>query len=187
MAIVKILQYPTPLLKRVGRPITDFGPATQRIIDDMFETHYATSNCAALAATQLDIPEAPAITVIDFSSAHNQPLCLVNPRVEAIDAADTLTEEEGCMSVPGGVFESVTRPKKIRVHAQDRTGKELVFEADGFMAKCIQHEVDHLNGKIFLDHLKPLKRKRIDEKLAKHRKKQARQQTCADDCGHDHE
>lgn len=165
MTVLRILQYPDPRLKQAGHRVEEFGASTQKIIDDMFETHYASPHCAALAATQLDIPQAPHITVIDFSPEKNQPLCLVNAEILSREGARV--EEEGCMSVGGGVYEKVKRSEKIRVKAQDRYGKSLEFEAEGFMAKCIQHELDHLRGVIFLDHLSNLKRSRIDKKIAK--------------------
>ena len=167
MAVIKILQYPTPLLKRKGIRVTDFGPETQKIIDDMFETHYAATNCAALAATQLNIPNAPHITVIDFSEEKNQPLCLVN--AEIIHSEGRITDTEGCMSVGHGsdIFEKVTRAKKIKVKAQDRHGNPLEFEAEGFMAKCIQHELHHLEGKLYIDLLPPSKKERIAKKIKK--------------------
>lgn len=168
MAIIKILQYPDPRLKTVGKRVEVFDDQIQKIIDDMFETHYAAKNCAALAATQLDFEEPPYITVIDFSTERNQPLCLVN--AEIIHREGTRTEPEGCMSVPGGTYEKVTRADKIQVRAQDRHGKILEFEADEFMAKCIQHELDHLDGKLFIEHLSPLKRQRIDKRLSKLRR-----------------
>ncbi len=170
MALIRILQYPDPRLKTLGRKVENFDdPKLQQIIDDMFETHYAADNCAALAATQLDIEDPPHITVIDFSENKNEPLCLVNG--EVISCEGTHTDTEGCMSVGcdigSGVYEKVTRPAKISVKAYDRHGKLLEFEAEGFMAKCIQHEIDHLNGKIFLDHLSKLKRQRLEGKLNK--------------------
>jgi len=171
MAKVRILQYPDPKLKRIAKKVTDFGPTTQKIIDDMFETHYASDNCAALAATQLDIPDAPAITVIDFSAKKDDPLCLVNP--EVVEGEGERTEEEGCMSVgevSGMVFEKVTRYDRAHIKAQDRDGKELDFWADGFMAKCCQHEIDHLNGRLFIDKLSRLKRERVEKKLEKIRR-----------------
>ena len=161
MSILEILQYPNPRLKTIAKPVDDFGDATQAVIDDMFETHYNTANCAALAATQLDIEDPKQITVIDFSERKDQPLCLVNAKI--IERSGELTEEEGCMSVAGNTYEKVTRAEKIKVRAFDRHGKPLEFEADGFMAKCIQHELDHLDGKIFLDHLSKLKQRRIDK------------------------
>ncbi len=167
MAIIKILQYPTPLLRRKGIRVTDFGAETQKIIDDMFETHYAATNCAALAATQLNIPNAPHITVIDFSDEKNQPLCLVN--AEIIHREGEITDTEGCMSVGHGndIFEKVTRAEKIKVKAQDRHGNPLEFEAEGFMAKCIQHELHHLDGKLYIDLLPISKKERIAKKIKK--------------------
>ena len=171
MTVLKILQYPDPRLKTIGKTVTDFGDTTQRIIDDMFETHYAQKNCAALAATQLDIPNPPHITVIDFSEQKDEPLCLVNAKITA--TSGQTHEEEGCMSVgPGGaVYEKVVRAEKITVEAQDRYGETLNFEADGFLAKCIQHELDHLKGILFIDYLSPLKRQRVLKKLKKIKKK----------------
>lgn len=161
----KILQYPDLRLKRKAKQVEDFGEQTQAVIDDMFETHYNTDNCAALAATQLDFEDPLHITVIDFSPQKNQPLCLVNAKI--IDRRDETNTEEGCMSV-GGAYEKVRRAKGITVKGFDRHGKPVEFEADGFMAKCIQHELDHLDGKIFLDHLSSLKRRRADKKVEKY-------------------
>lgn len=165
MAKYKILQYPDPRLKTKARKVEKFDDELQKIIDNMFETHYAAHNCAALAATQLDIPNPPHITVIDFSDKKNEPLCLVNGKI--IAAEGTMAEEEACMSVSGGIYEKVTRAAKIKVQAQDRHGKPFEFEAEGFFAKCVQHELDHLDGKIFLDRLSSLKRQRADKKIAK--------------------
>ena len=171
MAIIRILSFPDPKLRRQGKTVTDFGEKTQQIIDDMFETHYNATNCAALAATQLDIPNAPHITVIDFSEKKDQPLCLVNGKI--IERHGEATDEEGCMSVGhgNGTFEKVSRAAKIKVQAQDRYGEPFEFEAVGFMAKCVQHELDHLDGKLFIDHLSPLKRKRLLDTLKKRLRK----------------
>lgn len=173
MTKIRILQYPDPKLKRVAKTVNDFGKAFQKIVDDMFESHYGADSCAALAATQLDLPTPPHVTVIDFSPMKNEPLCLVNAKI--IKTEGTHTENEGCMSVGcdigANVYEKVTRAAKIKVKAQDRYGKHLEFEADEFMAKCIQHELDHLDGKIFLDHLSKLKRNRIEQKLLKLKKR----------------
>ncbi|AKQ33686.1 peptide deformylase [Candidatus Coxiella mudrowiae] len=166
--MLKILQYPNPRLKTVAKRVETFDDELQKIIDEMFLTHYNTKNCAALAATQLDLKNQKHITVIDFSLEKNQPLCLVN--AEIIERIGKCAEEEGCMSVGGGTFEKISRAAKIKVRAQDRYGKPLKLEADGFMAKCIQHELDHLNGIIFLDHLSSLKRSRIDKRLEKLRR-----------------
>lgn len=167
MAIIEILQYPDKRLKRQGITVTEFGKATQKIIDDMFETHYSAENCAALAATQLNIPKAPHISVIDFSAQKNEPLCIVNG--EIIHKEGEQFEEEGCMSVQGldCVFTQVKRALKIKIKAQDRHGEVFEMEAEGFMAKCIQHELDHLNGKIYLDRVSQLKRQRIEKQIIK--------------------
>jgi len=170
MSIIRILQYPDPKLRRKGIKVTDFGEATQQTIDNMFETHYASTNCAALAATQLDIPNAPHITVIDFSEEKNQPLCLVNGVI--VSRSGTQSEEEGCMSVgpSSSTFAKVIRAQKIHVKAYNRHGEEMELDAEGFMAKCIQHELDHLDGKLFIDHLSPLKRKRLEAALKKQKR-----------------
>ena len=170
MAIKRILQHPDPKLRRKGIKVTDFGEKTQRIIDDMFETHYAATNCAALAATQLDIPNAPHITVIDVSEKKDQPLCIVNGVIT--EKSGTQREEEGCMSVgpSSSTFAKVTRAQHIHVVALDRYGKPLELDAEGFIAKCIQHELDHLDGKLFIDHLSTLKRKRLEAALKKQKR-----------------
>ena len=166
--MLKILQYPNSRLKTVAEPVKKFDDELQKIIDEMFETHYNAENCAALAATQLDFKSPKHITVIDFSPQKNEPLCLVN--AEIIHRTGEHIEEEGCMSVGGGIYEKITRATRIKVRAQDRYGKSMEFEANGFMAKCIQHELDHLNGIIFLDHLSTSKRRRIDKRLEELRK-----------------
>ena len=177
MSLIRILQYPDPRLKTIAKKVTDFAdPQFQQIVDDMFETHYAATNCAALAATQLDIPNPPHVTVIDFSPQKNTPLCLVNGVIAAHEGE--LAEEEGCMSVGCDVginlYEKVTRAQKIKVTACDRHGNPLEFETDGFMAKCIQHELDHLDGKIFLDRLSKLKRQRLEKKLKDEKRKSSK-------------
>lgn len=167
MAILRILQYPDPRLKLSAKPVTVFDAKLQQIIDDMFETHYAQDNCAALAASQLDLIDPPHITVIDFSADKNEPLCLVNAKIVA--ASGETFEEEACMSVgeEERVGAKVKRFATITVEAQDRHGNPLRFEADGFLAKCIQHELDHLRGVLFIDHLSALKRQRLVKKLKK--------------------
>lgn len=172
MAKVDILQYPDLRLKRKGQAVTDFGDEFQQYVDIMFETHYAASNCAALAATQLDLEPAYHVTVIDFSPNHDQPLCIVNGEIIAREGEQN--EDEGCMSVGCDeniyVHAKVHRAYKIRLKAQDRYGKTFEMNAEEYMAKCIQHELDHLDGKIFLDRLSPLKRKMAEKKLAKERR-----------------
>lgn len=164
MTILKILQYPDPRLKQKGHHVDVIDDRIKKIIDDMFETHYNAENCAALAATQLDIVNPPHITVIDFSPNKDQPLCLING--EIIERDGVHEEGEGCMSI-AGVYEKVKRAAKIKVRAMDREGKIIEFAADDYMAKCIQHELDHLNGTVFIDRISPLKRGRIDKKFEK--------------------
>jgi peptide deformylase len=169
MAILKILQYPDKKLKRIAVPVETFDDTIQKAIDDMFETHYATPNCAALAATQLDMPIPWRITVIDYSPDKNQPLCLVNPQI--IHREGEQFEYEGCMSVyPNLIHEKVRRALKITVQAQDRYGKTFELEAEGYFAKCIQHEVDHLDGNLYLDHLHKLKVDKIARKIKIHQR-----------------
>ncbi len=166
MSIIKILQYPDSKLKRISIRVENFDDV-QQVIDNMFETHYATRNCAALAATQLDLPIPWRITVIDYSQDKNEPLCLVN--AEIVYREGEQNEEEGCMSVyPNLLHEKVKRALKIKVQAQDRHGKPLEFEADGYLAKCIQHELDHLDGKLYIDLLSTLKQERLQRKVKKH-------------------
>lgn len=166
MTILRILQYPDALLKRMGIPVQHFDEPFQRFVDDMFETHYATPNCAALAATQLDVPTPWSVTVIDYSKDKNQPLCLVNPVI--LSGQDEQYEYEGCMSVcPDVIHEKVKRAMSITIEAQDRYGNALAFSAQGYFAKCIQHEVDHLNGKLFIDRLNKIKHERVLRKIKK--------------------
>lgn len=167
MALLTILQYPDPRLRIKANPVTDFGSDIQKIIDDMYETLYTSKNCAALAASQLGIRYR--ITVIDFSEKKDQPLCLVNP--EILSREGEQFEPEGCMSVAGKIYERVKRAAKITVRAQDRHGNPINMDAEGFMAKCIQHETDHLDGVLFIDHLSLIKRLRIDKKVAKIKRK----------------
>jgi peptide deformylase len=168
MAKIRILQYPDPRLKTKAILVEKVDDEIKKIVADMFETHYATENCAALAATQLDFEKPYRITVIDFSPEKNQPLCLINP--EIIASEGQMSEEEGCMSVSGGIYESVKRAAKIKVRALNQEGETIEFEAEGFMAKCIQHELDHLDGVLFIDRLSSLKRQRVDKKLDKYRR-----------------
>ena len=169
MAIVRILQYPDPRLTLKATPVSEFTPEIKQMIDDMFETHYAAENCAALAHSQMDFPEPKRITVIDFSDNKDQPLCLVNPEITE-KSGETYTEES-CMSVTGGVVAKVKRAEKITVKYLDRDGNPQTMDADGFMAKCIQHEIDHLDGVLFIDRLNDFKRRQLDKKIKKHQKR----------------
>jgi len=168
MTILNILQYPDSRLQRTAIKVTDVGSARiQKIIDDMLETLRATKSCAALAATQLNIDNPPSITVISpIPGLFTEPLCLINP--EVIEKHGAHQEEEGCMSVhPNCISAKVKRAISIKVTAQDRYGNQLNIDAEDFFAKCIQHEVDHLHGRIYLDHLSPLKRALIKKKIEK--------------------
>ena len=151
MTVLKILQYPDPRLKTIAKPVEHFDDQLRKIIDDMCETFYATENCAALAATQLDIVDPPRVTVINFPSERDELLCLVNP--EIIASHGEQNEEEGCMSVPGCTYHRVKRAMTVTMRAKDRNDRPMEFTVDGYWAKCVQHEIDHLNGKIFLDRL----------------------------------
>lgn len=166
MAKYDILQYPDKKLKRIAVEVTDFGQPIQQVIDNMFETHYATENCAALAATQLDMEIPWRITVIDFSENKDQPLCLVNPKI--VHREGEQNEYEGCMSVyPRHLHEKVKRAMKVKVQAQDRQGKPIEIEAEGYMAKCLQHEIDHLDGIVYVEHLNKIHLDRFLRKLKK--------------------
>jgi peptide deformylase len=166
MAIIQILQYPDPRLSKIATPVDAITSEINQMIDDMFETHYAADNCAALAHSQLNFPEPKRITVIDFSEQKNNPLCLVNP--EIIDKSGETYLEEGCMSVRGGFVSKVKRAERIHVTSLDRHGRPQEFHADGFLAKCIQHELDHLNGILFLDRINDFKRRQMDKKIKKY-------------------
>jgi peptide deformylase len=164
MALLQILEFPDPRLRTRAQPVTQVDAALRKLIDDMFETMYAAPGIG-LAATQVNV--AKRLLVIDISEKRDQPLVLINPDVVASEGIEET--EEGCLSVPG-VFDKVTRAETIRVRALDRDGQPLEFEANGLLAVCIQHEIDHLDGKLFVDYLSELKRTRIRKKLEKERK-----------------
>lgn len=174
MSIIAILQYPDSRLGKVAETVTSFDETVQKVIDDMFETLHNTNNCAGLAATQLDFSHPLKITVIyDYRVSDkpdkNQALVLVNP--EVIYTEGESAEPEGCMSVSGDVYEPVIRAKKVRVKAFDREGNAFEIEGEGYMAKLLQHEIDHLNGTLFIDRLSRFKRQRIDKKIVKMKRK----------------
>ena len=162
MALLPILRYPDPRLHKVAQPVQAFDARLQQTIDDMLETMYDAKGIG-LAATQVDVHER--LIVIDVSEERDQPLVLINPEITW--ASDTRTKgEEGCLSVPG-IYDGVERATAVRVKALDRQGKEQVIEASELLAICIQHEMDHLMGKVFVEYLSPLKQGRIKTKLAK--------------------
>jgi len=168
MALLPILEFPDPRLRKVASPVTVFDVMLEVLIDDMFETMY-DSQGIGLAATQIDVHKR--LLVIDVSESKDSPLVFINPSFEIIE--DELSEyDEGCLSVPG-FYETVSRPKGIKVQAQDRKGEKFEIEAEGILATCIQHEIDHLDGKLFVDYISALKRQRIRSKLEKEHKKSA--------------
>ncbi|HBG51445.1 MAG TPA: peptide deformylase [Gammaproteobacteria bacterium] len=161
MAILDILHFPDPRLRRRAVPVAQVDDIVRRMLDDMLETMYEAKG-VGLAATQVNIHLR--MLVADVSDERDQPLYLVNPEIVARDGLQE--SEEGCLSVPG-FYESVRRAEQIRVRALGRDGELLEFDADGFLAVCIQHEIDHLDGKLFVDYLSELKRQRIQKKLRK--------------------
>jgi len=161
MSQLDILTFPDPRLRTVAKPVTQFDDRLRRRIDDMFETMYAAKGIG-LAATQVAIPLR--LVVIDISDSHDQPLCLINPEILHREGEEEM--DEGCLSVPG-FYEPVTRAERVRVRALDREGQSRELDADGLLAVCIQHEIDHLDGKLFVDYLSALKRQRIRKKLEK--------------------
>ncbi len=164
MALLNILHFPDERLRTIAQPVDDVDDAVRKLIDDMFETMYAAPGIG-LAATQVDVHQR--IITIDISEQKNSPLCLINPEIIAREGIQTY--DEGCLSVPG-FYETVERSDKITVRALDRNGKAFELEADDLLAVCIQHEMDHLQGKLFVDYLSEMKRARIRKKLLKAQK-----------------
>ena len=168
MAFLEIIEYPDPRLRTVARPVTRFDDRLRQLIDDMAQTMYAAPG-VGLAATQVDVHER--LLVLDISETKDQLLVLVNP--EIVWASDEQVEcEEGCLSVPG-VYDAVTRPARVRVRAQHADGTPFEFDGDGLLAVCVQHEMDHLLGKVFVEHLSALKQDRIKTRLKKRKMKAA--------------
>jgi peptide deformylase len=164
MARLTILEFPDPRLRTRAQPVEHVDGELRKLIDDMFETMYAAPGIG-LAATQVNVHKR--VLVIDISETRNQPLALINP--EVIERQGIEQTEEGCLSVPG-FYDKVTRAERIRVRSLDRDGKPIEMNAAGLLAVCIQHEIDHLDGKLFVDYLSDLKRTRIRKKLEKERK-----------------
>ncbi len=161
MAILQILHYPDERLHTIAKPVAAVDGRIRQLVDDMAQTMYAAPGIG-LAATQVDVHER--VIVIDISETHDQLLVLINP--EIIRAEGTEEREEGCLSVPG-IYDRVTRAERITVRALDRDGKSFTLDADGLLAVCIQHEMDHLQGKVFVEYLSRLKQNRIRQKLKK--------------------
>src|SRR3989338_8784817 len=161
MAILKILQYPDERLHKVAKPVKHINEATRKLVRDMAETMY-TAPGVGLAATQVDVHER--IIVVDASETHDQLKVFINP--EIISSSGEEECEEGCLSVPG-IYEKVRRAEKVTVRALNEKGEPIMLEADGFLAVCIQHEIDHLRGRVFVEYLSRLKQIRIRAKLKK--------------------
>ena len=161
MAILEILHFPDPRLRNVAQPVTEVDDAIRTLVDNLYETMYAAPGIG-LAATQVNVGKR--VVVIDISENKDQPLCLINPEILELRGIEAM--EEGCLSVPG-VFETVQRANWVHVRALDRNGQGFELEIDGLLAVCIQHEIDHLDGKLFVDYLSQLKRTRIRKKLEK--------------------
>lgn len=167
MALRSILEYPDPRLRTRAQPVTQFDAALGTLIEDMLETMYAAPGIG-LAATQVDVHKR--LIVIDLSEERNAPLILINP--EITEREGEAKTEEGCLSVPG-IFDEIKRATRIRVRSHDRTGQVGEAEYADLLAVCIQHEMDHLEGKLFVDYLSEMKRERIRKRLEKERKERA--------------
>jgi peptide deformylase len=161
MAIRDILHYPDPRLRNRAETVERVDDEVRRLLDDMLETMYAAPGIG-LAAIQVNVPKR--VITIDISEHCDRPLCLINP--EILELAGSIETEEGCLSVPG-IYESVERADAIRARGLDRDGRAVEFEAEGLLAVCVQHEIDHLDGKLFVDYLSQLKRQRIRKKAHK--------------------
>lgn len=162
MALLDILEYPDERLRTIAKPVVEVNNTIRKIVDDMLETMYDAKG-VGLASTQVDIDQR--IVVMDFSDDNNEPLVLINPAFEAL--TEELTDiSEGCLSVPN-IFELLDRPAEVRLTALDRDGKAFSMDLNGLPAVCVQHEIDHLNGKLFVDYLSKLKQDRIRKKMIK--------------------
>lgn len=161
MALLNILHYPDPRLRRVAKPVVRVDEPVRKLVEDMAETMYKAPGIG-LAAVQVNV--AKRVVVIDISETRDQLRVFINPEILARDGSQVL--EEGCLSVPG-IYDEVERAAHVRVRALDRDGKAFEMDADGLLATCIQHEIDHLDGKVFVDYLSRMKQARIQKKLTK--------------------
>lgn len=168
MAILEILEFPDPRLRTKAEPVHQVDDNVRQVVSDMFETMYHAKGIG-LAATQVNIHRQ--MIVIDVSEERNEPLVFINPSITILDE-ENHKYDEGCLSVPG-FYESVERPKKVLVEAINEKGETFALEPEGLLAVCIQHELDHLNGKLFVDYISPMKRNRIRKKLEKQHRVQA--------------
>ena len=163
MAIRKILKFPDQDLRIKAKPVESFDDELKTLTDDMFETMHSV-NGIGLAATQIGI--AKQVAVIDISPEKDEPLVIVNPAIQILDPSKTEDYDEGCLSVPG-FFEKISRPSDIKLTYQDLNGKKQEIKPEGLLTKVVQHELDHLNGRLFVDHISELKRRRIRNKIVK--------------------
>ena len=169
MAILDILHYPDKRLRTVAKPVEKVDDTIKKLVDDMFETMYIAPGIG-LAATQVNVHLQ--VIVIDLSEEKDQPLCLINPEIIAEEGTESC--DEGCLSVPD-VYETVERSEKVTIKALDQNGEQYTLEADELLAVCIQHEMDHLKGKLFVDYLSPLKQQRVRKRLLKSQREASRQ------------
>jgi peptide deformylase len=165
MALRKILHYPNPKLRQIATPVIEINHEIRQLVTDMFETMYE-DNGIGLAATQIGIDMQ--IFVVDVSDEHNNPMAFINPTI--IEKSGLQKKQEGCLSVPG-IFADIKRAEFVKVEALNQNGEKFITEAYGLLAVCIQHEYDHLLGKLFIDHLSPLKKQLLKKKLKKLHKK----------------
>ena len=163
MAIRKILKFPDQDLRIKAKPVESFDDELKTLTDDMFETMHSV-NGIGLAATQIGV--AKQVAVIDISPEKNEPLIIVNPEIQILDPSKTEDYDEGCLSVPG-FFEKISRPSDIKLSYQDLSGQQHEIKPEGLLTKVVQHELDHLNGRLFVDHISELKRRRIRNKIVK--------------------
>lgn len=166
MALLNILHFPDPRLRKKALPVKTIGPDIPALAQDMLETMYKEGGIG-LAATQVNIQKR--VVVIDLSEQHDQPMSLINPEIINREGIEQM--QEGCLSVPG-YYDLVERAEKVRLRYLNLEGETVEMEADGLFAVCIQHEIDHLDGKLFIDYLSPLKRQRLRKKLEKQDKQQ---------------
>jgi peptide deformylase len=171
MALLPILRYPDPRLYTIAKPVAAVDERIRRLVDDMLETMYAADG-VGLAATQVDVHER--VIVMDTSEGHDQPRMLINPELIA-KSEEMMVGDEGCLSVPQ-VYDKVPRHARVTVRALGRDGQPYEFEAEGLTAVCVQHEMDHLMGKVFVEYLSPLKRNRIKSKMLKKTREEQLQQ-----------
>ena len=163
MAIRKILKFPDQDLRIKAKPVETFDEELKTLTDDMFETMHSV-NGIGLAATQIGV--AKQVAVIDISPEKNEPLVIINPEIKILDPSKKEDYDEGCLSVPG-FFETISRPSDIQLSYQDLNGKKQEIKPEGLLTKVVQHEIDHLNGRLFVDHISELKRRRIRNKIVK--------------------